>query len=185
MENVSITLLVVLALVLLVVLAALVTGAYALRVERRYHALRGTDPEAPRLRAGSSSGDLHVLVRFEEAKAPRELVEAIGGMLDAAGLRGASRDLIAALPDASHAHVSCAHFHDIAPKRPPKDGVHLYVHVRTRTPIALPAGDIDRALLADLLGRFIALEDDAVVEAKAVVVKTSSDPAAARMVELA
>lgn len=183
-ENVSITLLVVLGLMSCVMLFALAVTAYAVRVERRHFAERGVDPEAPRIRAGSSSSDVHVLVGFPAERAPNELVSAIGGLMDVTGLRGVAADLTAALPDASHAHVSCAHFHDIAPFKLPGEGVAIYLRVRSRQAVALPEGNVDRGLVATLLARLAEVEGAALVEAKARVVKPSSDPASARWTTL-
>jgi hypothetical protein len=183
-ENVSITLLVVLGLMSCVMLFALAVTAYAVRVERKHFADRGIDPEAPRIRAGSSSSDVHVLVGFPKENSPTELVGAIGGLMDVSGLRGVAADLTAALPGASHAHVSCAHFHDIAPFELPGEGVALYLRVRSRKPVALPEGNVDRALVAALLARLAEVEEASLVEAKARMVKPSTDPASARWTTL-
>ncbi len=181
MENVSITLLVVLGLGALVMTVAVSMSVYALRMERQHLAAIGVSPEAVRIRAGSSSGDIHVIVRFASDAVPHELVAAIGGLMDIDGLRGVVADLVAALPTASHAHVSCAHFHDIRPKKIPGDATHIYLRVRTRRAIALPEGDVSRALVQTLLERCAALEAAALVEVSARVAKPSTDPAAARL----
>lgn len=184
MENVSITLLVVLGLGALVMTVAVSMSVYALRMERQHLAAIGVSPEAVRIRAGSSSGDIHVIVRFASDAVPHELVAAIGGLMDIDGLRGVVADLVEALPNASHAHVSCAHFHDIRPKKIPGDATHIYLRVRTRRAVALPEGDVSRALVQTLLERCAALEAAALVEVSARVAKPSTDPAAARLAVL-
>ena len=162
----------------LLVSGLLVALAILARVERRHEEAVGVRTEDRPTHEGTS-GDIHLVVGFPASVALDDVLVGECRSVTPSDAAEVLAPLVARIDEASHGYAEFGVFHSIDVR--PVDGTRfVYVHARTRKPLATFVDLASRARHRATLERLVAIAPLGIIEIEIGRAELTTDPARAR-----